>query len=63
MALDARGPAAARDRDARGLVEAQPQLVPERVVDEKFIPVTYKLGIREPTGLPKYGQAIRSLLS
>lgn len=40
-----------------------PQLVPERVVDEKFIPVTYKLSIREPTGLPKYGLTIKSLLS
>lgn len=38
-----------------------PQLVPERLVDEKFIPVTFKLGLREPVGLPNYGQIINSL--
>jgi hypothetical protein len=39
-----------------------PQLIPERVVDEKFVPVTYKLGTRERGGLPKYYQIIKSLL-
>lgn len=38
-----------------------PTLVPERLVDEKFIPITFKLGLREPAGLPKYGQIIKSL--
>jgi hypothetical protein len=38
-----------------------PQLIPERVVDEKFIPVSFKIAIREPFGLPKYAQIIRSL--
>jgi hypothetical protein len=40
-----------------------PQLVPERVVDEKFIPVTFKLGVRERGGLPPYQKIINSLLS
>lgn len=38
-----------------------PQLVPERVVDEKFIPVTFKLGLREPHGLPNYRQVLNNL--
>lgn len=39
-----------------------PQLIPERVVDEKFVPVTYKLGIRERGGLPHYRKIIYPLL-
>lgn len=38
-----------------------PQLIPERVVDEKFIPVTFKLGLREPIGLPNYRKVINNL--
>jgi hypothetical protein len=38
-----------------------PQLVPERLVDEKFIPVTFKIGLREPGDLPNYRQIIKSL--
>lgn len=38
-----------------------PQLVPERYVDEKFIPVTFKLGIRERGGLPRYRKVLNSL--
>lgn len=38
-----------------------PQLVPEQVVDEKFIPVTFKIGLREPVGLPNYRKIINSL--
>jgi len=39
-----------------------PQLVPERVVDEKFIPVTFKVGIREKPGRTNYRTTINSLL-
>ena len=38
-----------------------PQLVPERMVDEKFIPVTFKLGLREPIDLPNYRRVLNSL--
>ena len=38
-----------------------PQLVPERIVDEKFIPVTFKVGVRESSNLPKYRQILNSL--
>lgn len=38
-----------------------PQLVPERVVDDKFVPVTYKIQKREPIGLPNYGRILKSL--
>lgn len=38
-----------------------PQLVPERIVDEKFIPVTFKIGLREPVGLPNYKQILNTL--
>lgn len=39
-----------------------PQLIPERVIDEKFIPVTHKLRTRERGGLPNFRQIITSLL-
>ncbi|QNJ56830.1 tail terminator [Mycobacterium phage Reindeer] len=38
-----------------------PQLVPERLVDEKFIPVTFKIGIREPFDLPNYRKILNAL--
>ncbi|WP_099021272.1 phage tail termination protein [Mycolicibacterium palauense] len=38
-----------------------PQVVPERYVDEKFIPVTFKLGIREPADLPNYAGILKTL--
>ncbi|SKM17588.1 Uncharacterised protein [Mycobacteroides abscessus subsp. massiliense] len=38
-----------------------PQLVPERLVDEKFIPITFKVTIPEPSGLPNYRQIIKNL--
>jgi len=38
-----------------------PQLVPERLVDEKFIPVTFKLGLREPIDLPNYRRILNNL--
>lgn len=39
-----------------------PQTIPERVVDEKFIPVTYKLPIKRKRLLPNYRQIITDLL-
>lgn len=39
-----------------------PQQIPERIVDDKFIPVTYKLPIRKPRNLPNYRQIITNLL-
>ncbi|OQW34508.1 MAG: hypothetical protein A4E20_10840 [Nitrospira sp. SG-bin2] len=39
-----------------------PQTIPERIIDEKFIPVTYKLPIRKPRNLPNYRQIINNLL-
>lgn len=39
-----------------------PQQIPERIIDEKFIPVTYKLPIRKPRNLPNYRQIITNLL-
>lgn len=38
-----------------------PQLVPERVVDEKFIPITFKLSTRERIDQPNYRQVLKSL--
>lgn len=38
-----------------------PQLVPERLVDEKFIPVTFKIRLREPVGLPNYRKILNTL--
>lgn len=38
-----------------------PQLVPEPYVDEKFIPISFKISLREPEGLPNYRQIIKSL--
>lgn len=38
-----------------------PQMVPERVVDEKFVPVTFKLAIREPIDLPNYRKILKTL--
>lgn len=38
-----------------------PQHIPERIVDEKFIPVTFKLPIREPRNLPNYRQILTDL--
>nr|WP_074292890.1 MULTISPECIES: hypothetical protein [Mycobacteroides] len=38
-----------------------PQLVPEQYVDEKFIPISFKISLREPEGLPNYRQIIKSL--
>lgn len=39
-----------------------PQTIPERLIDEKFIPVTYKLPLRKPRGLPNYRQILTNLL-
>lgn len=38
-----------------------PQSFPERIVDDKFIPATYKLPIRKPRNLPNYRQIISNL--
>ncbi|ATN93984.1 tail terminator [Mycobacterium phage Kumao] len=38
-----------------------PQQVPEQFIDDKFIPVTFKLQVREPRGLPNYRQIVQSL--
>jgi hypothetical protein len=39
-----------------------PQSIPERIIDEKFIPVTYKLPIKRKRLLPNYRQIITNLL-
>lgn len=39
-----------------------PQSIPERIIDEKFIPVTYKLPINKRKLLPNYRQIITNLL-
>lgn len=39
-----------------------PQQIPEGIIDEKFIPVTYKLPIRERRNLPNYRQIMTTLL-
>ena len=38
-----------------------PQQVPEQFIDDKFIPVTFKLPIREPRFLPNYRDILKSL--
>jgi hypothetical protein len=38
-----------------------PQQVPEQFIDDKFIPVTYRLPIREPRFLPNYRDILKSL--
>ncbi|MBB5167206.1 hypothetical protein [Mycobacterium sp. AZCC_0083] len=38
-----------------------PQLIPERLVDEKFIPVTFKIGLRESESLPNYRKVLNTL--
>lgn len=39
-----------------------PQTIPERIIDEKFIPVTYKLPLRKPRNLPNYRKILTDLL-
>lgn len=39
-----------------------PQIIPERIIDDKFIPVTYKLPIRKPRNLPNYRKILSDLL-
>lgn len=38
-----------------------PQQVPEQFIDEKFVPVTFKLRTREARNLPNYRQILKSL--
>lgn len=38
-----------------------PQIVPEQLYDEKFIPITYKLPIRERRLRPNYRQTLKNL--
>jgi len=38
-----------------------PQQVPEQFIDEKFVPVTFKLRTREARFLPNYRQILKSL--
>jgi hypothetical protein len=38
-----------------------PQLVPEHLVDEKFIPATFKLSLREDVDRPDYRAIVKSL--
>lgn len=38
-----------------------PQIVPEQLYDEKFIPITYKLPIRERRNRPNYRQILKTL--
>ena len=38
-----------------------PQQVPEQYIDEKFVPVTFKLSTREARLLPNYRQILKSL--
>lgn len=50
-----------RARFAKSQEWMGPQMVPERLVDEKFVPVTFRMALREPRDLPNYVQILKSL--